>query len=71
MFLTDCDYSSNANEYQKIVDLYREYKVYCIEDGNKPFKKSNFIKQLRGLNIVVDKINVGNVAYLSSNRNTF
>ena len=71
MFLTDCDYSSNANEYQKIVDLYREYKVYCIEDGNKPFKKSNFIKQLRGLNIVVDKINVGNVAYLLSNRNTF
>ena len=71
MFLTDCDYSSNANEYQKIVDLYREYKEYCIEDGNKPFKKSNFIKQLRGLNIVVDKINVGNVAYLLSNRNTF
>lgn len=71
MFLTDCSYNSDANNYQKIVDLYREYKEYCIEDGNKPFKKTNFIKQLRALNIVVDKINVGNVAYLSSDRNTF
>lgn len=71
MFLTDNAYNSDANEYQKIVDLYREYKEYCIEDGNKPFKKMNFIKQLRALNIVVDKINVGNVAYLSTDRNPF
>ncbi len=71
MFLTDNNYNSDANDYQKIVDLYREYKEYCIEDGNKPFKKTNFIKQLRALNIVVDKINVGNVAYLSSNNNAF
>jgi len=71
MFLTDNSYNSDANDYQKIVDLYREYKEYCIEDGNKPFKKTNFIKQLRALNIVVDKINLGNVAYLSTDRNPF
>lgn len=68
MFLADYSYSTSADSYQKIVDLYREYKQYCIEDGNTPFKKSNFIKQLKALNIVIDKINVGNVAYLSNGR---
>lgn len=71
MFLTDYSYSASADNYQKIVDLYREYKQYCVEDGNTPFKKSNFIKQLKALKIVIDKINVGNVAYLSSGRRPY
>ena len=71
MFLTDSSYNSSADDYQKIVDLYREYKQYCVEDGNNPFKKTNFIKQLKALNIVVDKINVGNVAYLSNGNRPF
>ena len=71
MFLADYSYSTSADSYQKIVDLYREYKQYCIEDGNTPFKKSNFIKQLKALNIVIDKINVGNVAYLSNGRRPY
>ena len=71
MFLTDCSYSSSVDDYQKIKDLYREYKEFCFENGNKPFNRMNFGKQLAALNIRTKLINVGNVAYLSSNRNAF
>jgi len=66
MFLTENEYKPNAENHILIKDLYSNYKGFCVEDGMTPFKKSNFIKQLRTLNVVVKRINIGNVAYLSS-----
>jgi putative DNA primase/helicase len=71
MFLSENKYESDAENYKLIKDLYIEYKVFCIEDGMTPFKKSNFIKQLRTLKIIVDRLNVGNVAYLVDNSESF
>ena len=71
MFLSENKYESDAENYKLIKDLYIEYKVFCIEDGMTPFKKSNFIKQLRTLTIIVDRLNVGNVAYLVDNSESF
>lgn len=55
MFLEDRGYKKSLEEYQRLSSLYIEYKNFCIEDGMMPFKKSNFSKQLRNLNIVIDR----------------
>jgi putative DNA primase/helicase len=71
MFLSENEYKSDAENYSLIKDLYIEYRAFCIEDGMTPFKKSNFIKQLRSFKIIVDRLNIGNVAYLSNNSEVF
>ncbi|MCH8535543.1 MAG: phage/plasmid primase, P4 family [Flavobacteriaceae bacterium] len=71
MFLSENNYKPNAENEILIKDLYQSYKGFCVEDGMTPFKKSNFIKQLRTLNVIVQRINIGNVAYLSNAENIF
>jgi len=71
MFLSENEYKPDSENYKLIKDLYIEYKAFCIEDGMTPFKKSNFIKQLRSLKIIVNRLNVGNVAYLSNSTDAF
>ena len=41
------------------------YKSFCIEDGLCPLKKTNFIKRLKAVGVLIDRINIGNVAYVS------
>ena len=55
-FLNDGGYKVSADNHVLIKDLYPEYKLFCLEDGMTPFKKSNFIKQLRTSGLVVDKV---------------
>jgi putative DNA primase/helicase len=71
MFVDENEYINSSNEYQLIKDLYNNYRAYCIEDGFKPVNKSNFIKRLSGFGVLVDRLNVGNVAYLSNGKNPF
>jgi len=71
MFLSENEYKSDAENYSLIKGLYLKYRAFCIEDGMTPFKKSNFIKQLRSFKIIVDRLNVGNVAYLSNDSEVF
>lgn len=66
MFLSENDYQSNSEDYTLIKDIYSEYKTYCIEDGLRPFNKKNFIKQLKELGFVVDRVSQNQLAaYLS------
>lgn len=55
-FLNDGGYKVSADNHVLIKDLYPEYKLFCLEDGMTPFKKSNFIKQLRASGLIVDKV---------------
>ena len=64
-FVSDSDYFPSATAYTPIVELYPEYRAFCMEDGCKAVKKGNFINRLRHLKITVDRLNVGNVAYMS------
>lgn len=69
MFIEENEYESDSEKHTLIKDLYSEYKAYCIDDGMPPFKKTNFIKQLRALGYVVDKVgSKGNAAYVSKNK---
>lgn len=64
-FIEDSGYLASATNYSPIVELYREYRAFCIEDGCQAVKKGNFIKRLRHLKITIDRLNIGNVAYLA------
>jgi putative DNA primase/helicase len=49
-----------------IKTLYEQYKSFCIEDGFRPVNKSNFMKRLIAYKIFVNRINAGNVAYITN-----
>lgn len=62
MFLNENEYKSSSTNYKLIKQLYTEYRTFCNEDGMTPFKKSNFIKQLRALSLVVDRVSQNQLA---------
>jgi putative DNA primase/helicase len=62
MFLNENEYKSSSTNYKLIKDLYPEYRTFCVEDGTTPFKKTNFIKQLRALGLVVDRVSQNQLA---------
>lgn len=68
MFIEDLNYKTSTNQ-TTIKDLYFEYKTYCIEDGFRNVNKSNFMKRLRHFKIIVERKSIGNVAYVSTNKN--
>lgn len=65
MFLNENDYRSSPTDYKLIKDLYTSYRSFCLEDGMTPFKKTNFIKQLKNMGVIIEKNMYGNVAFLS------
>lgn len=70
-FIEDRGYKASATDYKPIVELYPDYRAFCIEDGCLPLKRSNFIEMLRQLKIVIEKKNIGNVAFLSKEYEPF
>ena len=62
MFLNETEYKGSPTNYKLIKDLYTQYRAFCIDDGMPPFKKSNFIKQLRALGFVVDRVSQNQLA---------
>ena len=62
MFLNENEYKGSLTNYKLIKDLYPEYRTFCIDDGTTPFKKTNFIKQLRTLSLVVDRVSQNQLA---------
>lgn len=71
MFIDENNYQNSPTDYRLIKELYPEYRSYCIDDGFKPVNKSNFIKRLSGFGVVINRLNVGNVAYLSNGKTPF
>jgi len=71
VFIDEKEYKKSVSRYFKIIDLYRDYRAFCIEDGFQPVKKLNFTKRLSAFGIVTTRLNVGNVAYLEVNNQDF
>ena len=65
MFIDENNYRISPTDYILIKELYFEYRTYCCEDGFRPVNKTNFIKRLGSYGFVIERRNVGNVAYLS------
>ncbi|MBI9039729.1 MAG: DNA primase [Bacteroidales bacterium] len=56
LFLHEKEYNVSPTDYVFIKDLYPEYRSFCSEDGLTPFKKTNFIKQLKALGFTVERV---------------
>ena len=68
MFVEDFEYKTSI-DYTTIRELYIKYKEFCIEDGFRPVNKSNFMKRLRHFKIIVERKSIGNVAYVTTDKN--
>lgn len=64
LFFTNQGFQKSPTNYLPIKGLYMEYRGFCQEDGFIPVSKSNFIKRLEGLGIVIETKNVGKVAFI-------
>lgn len=62
LFLESNNYSKCPSNYRLAIDLYREYRIFCNDDGIPPFKKSNFLKQLKALGVIVDNVSGNKLA---------
>ncbi|ALM50659.1 DNA primase [Flavobacterium psychrophilum] len=69
MFVDENGFIKSAAQYKLIKELYQEYRSFCSEDGFIPVNKSNFIKRLSAIEIYINRINIGNVAYIESKAN--
>lgn len=65
LFIEENEYKPCSKEFELIKTLYNDYRTFCLEDGFKPLNKSNFIKRLQNMNIVIEKRNIGNVAFIT------
>jgi putative DNA primase/helicase len=70
LFIDELEYRTST-DYTTIKTLYDQYKVFCIDDGYRPVKKSNFMKRLEHYKIIVKRIDIGNVAYISTDKDCF
>jgi putative DNA primase/helicase len=70
MYIDDFEYVTST-EYTSIKILYDQYKIFCLDDGYRPVKKSNFMKRLENYKIVVKRIDIGNVAFVSTDKMSF
>ncbi|MDN3205658.1 DNA primase family protein [Algoriphagus sediminis] len=71
MLMEEKGYQVTADTYTKVTDLYNEYKSFCIDDGFKPVNKSNFRKRLSSYGVLIDRKNVGWIAYLSNDKRPY
>jgi putative DNA primase/helicase len=62
MFLNENEYKCSPTRFNLIKELYPKYRAFCIDDGMTPFKKTNFIKQLRALNLIVERVSQNQLA---------
>jgi len=65
LFLDEVGYKSSSEGYVTIKVLYSEYRAFCVDGGFKPVNSLNFRKRLENFNIVINKKNIGQVAYVT------
>ncbi|MCF8219349.1 MAG: DUF5906 domain-containing protein [Bacteroidales bacterium] len=62
LFLDENELIKSSDQYKLIKELYQEYRAFCADDGITPFKKINFIKQIRALKIPVQRASQNKLA---------
>jgi len=70
MFIDEFEYKTST-DYTPIKTLYDQYKVFCIDDGYRPVGKSKFMKRLELFKIYVDRKGIGNVAFITTDKEYF
>lgn len=66
LFITELAYKTSTTEFVLIPELFQKYRNFCFEDGYRPVGKIKFIQRLKHYKIFVDRIMIGNVAYITN-----
>ena len=64
IFIEDGGYKASTKENVPMKTFYSEYRNFCVEHGYKPVKHLNFKKRISKFNILVEKKNTCDVAYV-------
>lgn len=65
LYIDDKGYQKSCEEYKLIKELYQDYRSFCMEDGFKPVNKPNFIKRIQSCGFLIERRNIGNIAFLT------
>ncbi|HAT7072033.1 TPA: hypothetical protein JAN90_04485 [Legionella pneumophila] len=65
LYIEEEGYFPHPISYEPIKNLYAQYRMFCQEGGFNPVNQLNFQKRLHLSKIIVQKKNVGKVAFLS------
>jgi putative DNA primase/helicase len=66
LFISEQGFKASTSLFTLISELYPLYRIFCIEDGYRPVGKTKFIQRLNHHKIFVERINIGNVAYITN-----
>lgn len=64
LFVDEEGYAPNSNCSLTIISLYSEYRTFCHNCGFQPVNKINFTKRLENCRIVIERKNIGMVAFV-------
>lgn len=65
VFIDESEYKKSPTEYVLRKELYREYRIFCNEEGFKAVSNTNFIERLESFGCQIEKKNVGNVVFVT------
>ncbi len=65
LFLEDEGYQPSPTSSETVKSIYQDYRTFCGDDGYKPVNRTNFIKRLEKAQIVVERKNIGKVAFVA------
>lgn len=63
MFMEEFGYERCTENFTFIQDMYPQYRMFCIDEGVPPVKKTNFIKRLSHHGVHVKRTTKGWIAY--------
>ena len=66
LFLEDENYKPDLQNPIPLKDLHSIYKSYCLDNGYKPVSNRTLAERLRGLDIRLEKKNIGKMVYISN-----
>lgn len=64
-FIEEVGYKSDSDCKILLKDLYQEYRVFALEDGNGVLSKQSFRKRLESLKILINRESGGNQVFVS------
>lgn len=67
-FLQEEGYRSDPDNKTLLKELYREYREYALDDGNRVLAKGNFKKRLEALKIFINRESLGIQVFISKNQ---